>query len=114
MTAYAIAYLREVDFNADIVEYLQRIDATLDDYGGRFLVHGGTLTPAEGKWDGDVVVIEFPDGDSAAAWYDSPGYLEILPLRVDNSTSVAALLEGVPVGYRATDGLAAMLAADPG
>lgn len=60
-----------------------------------------------------MVVIEFPDGASAAAWYDSPGYQEILPLRVDNSTSIAALLEGVPSGYRASDGLAAMLAAEP-
>lgn len=58
MTAYAIAYLRKVDVNEDIVDYLQKIDATLVPYQGRFLVHGGTLTALEGEWDGDVVVLE--------------------------------------------------------
>ena len=35
MTAYAVAHLRSVDQNAEIVEYLHRIDATLDPFGGR-------------------------------------------------------------------------------
>ena len=59
--AYAVAYLREVDLGEDIVEYLQRIDETLAPFGGHFLVHGGALTPLEGTWDGDLVVIAFPD-----------------------------------------------------
>ena len=29
MTAYAIAYLREVDFGEEIIDYLSRIDVTL-------------------------------------------------------------------------------------
>lgn len=41
--AYAIAYLRQVDFGEAIVDYLQRIDATLAPHGGHFLVHGGQL-----------------------------------------------------------------------
>ena len=32
MTAYAVAHLRSVDQNAEIVEYLRRIDATLDPF----------------------------------------------------------------------------------
>ena len=34
MTAYAVAHLRSVDQNTEIVEYLQRIDATLDPFAG--------------------------------------------------------------------------------
>ena len=108
--AYALAYLQDVRFNDEIVDYLQRIDETLAPFGGRFLVHGGRLTPAEGTWDGDLVVIAFPDLTAATDWYESPAYQEILPLRVDNSTSIAAIVEGVPTGYRAVDGLADMLA----
>lgn len=107
--AYAIAYLRNVDVNAGIVEYIQKIDATLEEHGGRFLVHGGDLTPAEGEWTGDLVVIEFPSVESARAWYESPGYQAILHLRTDNSDSMAAIVEGVPAGYRATDKLTALL-----
>ena len=72
--AYAVAYLRDVRFNDEIVDYLQRIDETLAPFGGRFLVHGGGLTPAEGTWDGDIVVIAFPDLTAATDWYESPAY----------------------------------------
>lgn len=109
--AYALAYLREVEVGDDIVEYLQRIDATLAPYGGRFLVHGGPLMPVEGEWDGDIVIIAFPDQSAAAAWYDSPDYQAILPLRTEHSRSIAAIVPGVPDGYRAADKLAELLPA---
>lgn len=108
--AYAVAYLRDVDFGSDIIEYLQRIDATLAEYGGRFLIHGGDLTAVEGEWGGDLVVIAFPDRVTAQQWYRSPGYQAILPLRTRNSFSMAAIVDGVPPGYQATDGLADLLA----
>ncbi len=108
--AYAVAYLREIDFGPDVVSYLERIDATLDAHGGRFLVHGGDLHPMEGVWDGSLVVIEFPDLAAAQQWYASESYQEILPLRLDHTHSIATIVEGVPKGYRATDGLAALLA----
>ncbi|GAA4814785.1 DUF1330 domain-containing protein [Nocardioides caeni] len=106
---YAIAYLRDVDFGPEIIDYIERIDATLAPYGGRFLVHGGKLTPAEGAWDGDLVIVEFPDADAARGWYDSAEYQAILPLRTEHSTSIACLVEGVPAGYRAVDKLAVLL-----
>ncbi len=109
--AYAVAHLRDVDLGDAIVDYLERIDATLAPYDGRFLVHGGALTPLEGTWDGDLVVIAFPSTGAAQAWYDSPGYQAILPLRVDHSRSVTAIVEGVPAGYRAVDTLASLLSA---
>ena len=39
-TKHAIAHLRSVDPNEEIVEYLSRIDATLEPFGGRFIIHG--------------------------------------------------------------------------
>ena len=107
--AYALCYLREVDLGPEIVEYIEKIDATLAPYGGHFLVHGGELTAAEGEWDGAIVIIEFPSSDAARAWYESPGYQEILPLRTEHSQSIAAMVEGVPEGYRAVDKLAVLL-----
>lgn len=107
--AYAVAYLREVDLGPAIVAYIEKIDATLAPYGGRFLVHGGRLTGLEGEWDGDIVIVEFPSRDDAVAWYESPAYQEILPLRTEHSSSIAAIVEGVPDGYRAVDKLAVLL-----
>jgi uncharacterized protein (DUF1330 family) len=36
-----------------IVEYLERIDATLAPSGGRFIVHGGDFESLEGSWPGN-------------------------------------------------------------
>jgi uncharacterized protein (DUF1330 family) len=101
MTAYAVAHLLSVDQNAEIVEYLQRIDGTLEPFEGRFIVHGTLPEVREGDWPGVLVVIGFPDLGAARAWYDSPAYQEILPLRTRNSDGVALLVDGVPKGYRA-------------
>ncbi len=108
---YALAYLRDVDLGPAIFDYLRRIDETLVPHGGRFLVHGGQIEEMEGDWaGGDVVVIEFPDATSARGWYTSAAYQAILPLRTEHSRSMTALLPGVPRGYRAVDGLAALRA----
>ena len=101
MTAYALAHLKTPTANADLVDYLERIEGTLDPFGGRFLAHGPKVEVFEGEWPGTVVLLEFPDTDAARAWYASPAYQEILPLRTENSDSTAAILDGVPDGYRA-------------
>jgi uncharacterized protein (DUF1330 family) len=107
--AYAVAYLEDIRFGPDLITYLERIDATLEPHGGTFLVHGGDLIGVEGRWDGQLVVIRFPSERAALAWYHSPAYQEILPLRTNNTCSRAAISGGVPQGYRAIAGLAAIL-----
>ena len=106
MTAYAMAHVHSVDFGPDIVEYLERIDATLDPFGGRFLVHGGTVEPLEGAFAGQLILIEFPDEAAVRAWYDSPAYQEILPLRTRHMQADVMIVHGVPAGYRGADSLA--------
>jgi uncharacterized protein (DUF1330 family) len=107
--AYAFCHLTEVDFGAEIIEYLERIDATLAPYDGRFIVHGGDAEVAEGELPGDVVIIEFPSPAAARDWWASPAYQEIVHLRTEHSTSTAALLLGVKPGHQATDKLAQLL-----
>jgi uncharacterized protein (DUF1330 family) len=103
MTAYAIGHLRDVKLGPPITEYLQRIDATLEAFGGRFVVHGGRPEVLEGDWSGDLIAIAFPDLERARAWYASPAYQEILPLRTDNSTGEIFLVDGVDEQHRAID-----------
>ena len=101
MSAYAIAHLRSIDLNEEILVYLRKIDASLEPFGGRFLVHGAIPEVIEEPFPGAIVVIEFPDRERAGAWYESDAYQEILPLRTENSDSVAIVVEGTPPGYRA-------------
>jgi uncharacterized protein (DUF1330 family) len=101
MTAYALAHLRTPQINAEVLEYIERIQATLDPHGGRFIVHGATVEVIEGSWPGTVVIVEFPDADAARAWYGSPAYQEILPLRTNNIDGDAIIVDGVPSNYDA-------------
>jgi len=108
MPAYAVAHLRSVNFGEDIVEYLQRIDATLKPFGGHYVVHGVRPTVLEGDWAGDLIVIGFPDRAKAEAWYNSAAYQSIIGLRRDNSEGDVILVDGVKDGHRAPDILASL------
>jgi uncharacterized protein (DUF1330 family) len=108
MTAYAIAHLNNVNLGAEIADYLLRIDATLSPHGGKFLVHGAQPEVIEGPWDGNLVIIAFPTIEDARAWYASPDYQAILPLRTENSDSRAMIVEGVADGYKAAGLLGAL------
>ena len=106
MSSYGVAHLRKVKLGPAIAEYLQRIDATLAPFGGKFLVHGGNAEVMEGAWRGDLIVIEFPDRATARAWYASDAYQAILALRTENAEGDVILVDGVSEGHRATDVLA--------
>lgn len=108
MTTFAIGHLHDVGMGPDIVDYLERIDATLRPFEGRFLLHGGTPTVLEGSWTGDLVIIGFPDRARAEAWYGSPAYRAILPLRTRNARSTVMLMDTVSDDHRATDILGAL------
>lgn len=70
--AYGFAHLRSRRNHSDIIEYLERIQATLDPFAGRFVIHGPPADVLEGTWPGSMVLIEFPSLADARAWYDSP------------------------------------------
>ena len=106
MPAYAMGHLRSVAMGPAIVEYLERIDASLAPFDGRFIIHGARAEVLEGDWSGDLIVIEFPDLDRARAWYQSPAYQAILPLRTDNADGDVLLVDGVTDPHVATDVLA--------
>ncbi|MGY0018299.1 DUF1330 domain-containing protein [Streptomyces sp. cg35] len=102
MTAYAIAVLRPTPpVHPDVLEYIERVQSTFEPYGGRFLSHGKQGEWLEGRSLGDLVIVEFPDLPQAHAWYASPAYQEILPLRTAHIPGELVFLEGVPGDYDA-------------
>ncbi|MFF0523987.1 DUF1330 domain-containing protein [Actinomadura nitritigenes] len=95
MTAYALGHLRtQLPIHDNVLTYMERIQATMDPFGGRFIVHGETPDVREGTWEGDLILLEFPDIDSARAWYDSPAYQEIKHLRADHVPGTIMLIDG--------------------
>ncbi|RJT35200.1 DUF1330 domain-containing protein [Mesorhizobium waimense] len=103
MTAYAVALMRQATLGPEIVEYLHKIDATLEPFGGRFLVHGGVVEVVENTWPGHLIVIEFPDRDHVRGWYNSSAYQAILALRTENSQADVIFVDGVERPHKATD-----------
>lgn len=115
MTAYALAHLRpRPPLHEDVFVYMERIQATMDQFGGRFLVHGETPDVREGEWEGALVLLEFPDMGSARAWYDSPAYREIKHLRTDHIPGMAMLVDSCGPGHDSAAMAAAMRTAQAG
>ncbi|MCX5404451.1 DUF1330 domain-containing protein [Streptomyces sp. NBC_00335] len=102
MTAYAIAHIRPETMHEDVLRYIEEIQATMDPFEGRFLVHGKEVEVVEGTWPGTIVVIAFPDLERARAWYASAPYQALIPLRADHIAGDIILVDGVPADYDAS------------
>lgn len=95
--------VREARFGQPIKEYLQGIDATLTPFSGKYIVHGGPYVPLEGRWSGELIVIEFPSMELAQGWYDSDAYRAIRQLRIDNTEGDVLLVHGAKDGHKGAD-----------
>lgn len=56
MPAYGFAHLRSRRNHSDVIEYLERIQATLAPFAGRFVIHGPPTEVMEGDWPGTMVL----------------------------------------------------------
>ena len=95
MVAYVIANV-EVTDAATYELYRKDVLATIEQYGGRFLVRGGAASALEGDFvPKRIVVLEFPSVDRAKAWWGSPEYRPLLALRQRASRGDLFVVEGV-------------------
>jgi uncharacterized protein (DUF1330 family) len=75
--------------------YRKVVMPTLAAFEGKIIVRGGQFTIIEGAWPyGRTVIIEFPSRAAAEAWYGSPDYQAILPLRLQSMTCNAIIVDG--------------------
>ena len=95
MRTYAIA---EVDVsNAEMFRrYMELVPKTVDQFGGKYLVRGGTVKSIDGDWNPKrLVVIEFESMDEAIRWYNSKEYSEVLKIRHISSDTKLVFVEGI-------------------
>ncbi|WP_411108162.1 DUF1330 domain-containing protein [Streptomyces sp. c-19] len=116
MTAYAIASLHPTAvLHEEVFQYMERVQATLDPFDGRFLIHGAPDRDVkEGEWPASVVLVGFPSMDHARRWYDSADYQELIPLRARHMAGDLQLIDGVAPGYDPATTAAALRAASHG
>jgi uncharacterized protein (DUF1330 family) len=92
---YVIAEVAVHDMDVFSKEYTPKLPASLQAFGGKFLVAGGKLTALEGDTPQRFVIIAFDNVDKARAWYDSPAYQELVAVRKKASTGKLFIAEGV-------------------
>jgi len=91
---YILAEL-EVTDSEGYQEYRQKVPAVVAAYGGRYLVRAGAAELLEGSGGpGRMVVLEFDSPEQAMAWYNSPEYQAILPIRLRTTTGRAICVAG--------------------
>ena len=95
MTAYILADNKIVNAEA-YASYITAITASVEKFGGRYLVRGGQPVRRSGnrQWN-RVVLIEFPSMEAAEAWLDDPNLASLHAMRETNAETQLVLLPGL-------------------
>ena len=95
MPAYVIVEL-EVTDPVDYEKYKKQAAATVQQYGGKYIVRGGACETLEGDWKPKrIVVLQFDNMQRAKAWFNSPEYIEPRKLRHRTAKTRMILVEGM-------------------
>jgi len=92
--AYYIAEFELTDPEG-IAPYRAGVDATFKPYSGRYIVRAASVNRLEGDPPRHrLVIIKFDSLEQAQAWYNSPEYARIRPLRQRSGHTNAYIVEG--------------------
>jgi uncharacterized protein (DUF1330 family) len=95
MAAYIVA-MNEVLDPEGYARYAAQVRSTVEKHGGRFLVRGGAYEVLEGELPRRrLIILEFPDKETARRWYSSPDYAPLALQRQKASKSLLLLVDGV-------------------
>jgi uncharacterized protein (DUF1330 family) len=76
-------------------EYVERVPAVVERYGGRYLARGGEVVPLTGGWHPQrVILIEFYSMEQVVECLASAEYQVLLPLREESTNTRAIIVEG--------------------
>ncbi len=94
MSAYIVV---EVDVKdpKGFADYRTMVPASIEAFGGKYRVRGGTVENLEGAWEPSrLVIIEFDSVEQAKRWWDSDEYREARNLRQATSDTKMVVVEG--------------------
>jgi uncharacterized protein (DUF1330 family) len=82
MAAYVISEVEPL--NDELFHrYRALAQASIEQHGGHYIVRAALPKAAEGDWSTErrLVIVEFPDMDTAQRWYSSEAYAKALAIR---------------------------------
>jgi len=96
MAAYVISEVEILDEGQANI-YRPLASASIERYGGRYIVRGGAVELIEGERNSKrrFVIVEFPSMQQAHEWYRSTEYSEALKARGGALTRTLTFVEGV-------------------
>jgi uncharacterized protein (DUF1330 family) len=95
MPAYIIVEI-EITDPVGYEEYKKQAAATVEQYGGKYIVRGGACETLEGDWKPKrIVVLQFDNMEGAKAWLSSPEYVEPRKQRHRTAKTRMILVEGM-------------------
>ena len=95
MPAYVIADV-EVTNPELFEEYRKLVPATVEAFGGKYIVRGGDSEVVEGDWTPSrTVIIEFESFEQAKAWHSSEMYAGPKQMRIDSTNSSVIIVDGL-------------------
>ena len=94
MSVYLIIEIAIVDHDV-YGEFVERVPAVVEQYGGRYLARSGEVSTMVGDWQPErIVLIEFESIVQVQEFFASPEYLAIVPLREQSAAARAIIVEG--------------------
>ncbi|PYY48102.1 DUF1330 domain-containing protein [Curtobacterium sp. MCBD17_023] len=94
--AYSITEVYEVLDPAGAQRYSEVTPATVEAFGGRFVVLGAQPVVAEGDAGAVLAVVEWPDMETLQAWYESEAYAPARAIAAIAMRRRLVFLPGVP------------------
>jgi len=95
MPAYIIVEI-EITDPVGYEEYKKQAAATVEQYGGKYIVRGGACKTLEGDWQPKrIVVMQFDNMEAAKAWLSSPEYVGPRKQRHRTAKTRMILVEGL-------------------
>jgi uncharacterized protein (DUF1330 family) len=95
MAAYYLFDNVEVSDPEALARYFPQAAVLVAEYGGRYLAVDAAPEVVEGDPRlSSVVLLEFPDADSARAWYESDAYRPVRAIRHRAARNNAVLIDG--------------------
>ena len=95
MPSYIIVEIEILD-RVGYEEYKKLAGATVEKYGGKYIVRGGKTEVLEGDWQPKrIVVLEFESAQRAKDWLNSEEYREPRKMRHRTARTNMILVEGM-------------------
>ena len=94
MKGYWVCIYETIDNPEKLKEYALKAKPAVEEFSGKFLVRGGKNRTNDGMKSPRIIVVEFPDYNTAVKCYDSKEYQEAHNILNGHVTRHHQLVEG--------------------